>query len=334
MVGLSIIVPVYNVERYLRRCIDSILKQTFRDFEVILINDGSTDNSRTICNEYKRLDTRINIINQKNGGLSSARNEGLKKANGEYIAFVDSDDYISNNMFMKMMKLANEYNCDIVSCGYRRFEGKFCTNEESSEQIFKFSNREALNNYLLNYDDKDRKMDTVVWNKIYRRTLFNNIEFPEGKIYEDGYVTYKLLYKANNIIHIDDELYYYFQKSDSISNSKFSERDVKSYDDWRDIFRYIYIYEKSLSHLAGNKYIKKNIDIYIKLCKLKNEFNNVEEYKKNIKRDLIEDFDKLNSLQIDYDLRKELKLFKYNYKLVLASRSIDSIRSKFKVFIR
>ena len=246
MVGLSIIVPVYNVERYLRRCIDSILKQTFRDFEVILINDGSTDNSRTICNEYKRLDTRINIINQKNGGLSSARNEGLKKANGEYIAFVDSDDYISNNMFMKMMKLANEYNCDIVSCGYRRFEGKFCTNEESSEQIFKFSNREALNNYLLNYDDKDRKMDTVVWNKIYRRTLFNNIEFPEGKIYEDGYVTYKLLYKANNIIHIDDELYYYFQKSDSISNSKFSERDVKSYDDWRDIFRYIYIYMKKV----------------------------------------------------------------------------------------
>lgn len=255
MVQLSVIVPVYNVETYLKRCVDSILEQTFKEFEVILVDDGSLDNSSEICNKYSKSDKRVKVIHKKNGGLSSARNAGLNIAKGKYIAFIDSDDYISKDMFKTMINLAFSSNYDIVSCGFRRFYENSCNDSVCKGTIYKYRNIEPLANYLLEYDNVNRKIDTVVWNKIYKRELFNDITFPEGKIYED-------------------ELYYYFQRQDSISNSGFSENDVKSYDDWRDIFRFVYINANSLSSLAGNKYIKKNISIYIKIYKYKEKINN------------------------------------------------------------
>lgn len=325
MVQLSVIVPVYNVDIYLKRCVDSILEQTFEGFEVILVDDGSLDNSSEICNRYSESDKRVKVIHKKNGGLSSARNAGLNIAKGKYIAFIDSDDYVSKNMFKTMLNLALSNNYDIVSCGFKRFYEYSCNEAVCRGTIYKYSNIEALSNYLLEYDNINRKIDTVVWNKIYKRQLFNDITFPEGKIYEDGYVTYKLLYKANNIAHIDDELYYYFQRQDSISNSGFSENDVKSYDDWRDIFRFVYINTNSLSNLAGNKYIKKNINMYIKICKYKEKINNSKNYKISIKSDLVKDFKRLIKLDINKELRLELRLFMINYKLVIISRKLKQV---------
>lgn len=333
MVQLSVIVPVYNVESYLKRCVDSILEQTFEEFEVILVDDGSLDNSSEICNKYSESDKRVKVIHKKNGGLSSARNAGLNIAKGEYIAFIDSDDYVSKDMFKTMINLALSNNYDIVSCGFKRFYENSCNEPVCRGTIYKYSNIEALSNYLLEYDNVNRKIDTVVWNKIYKRELFNDITFPEGKIYEDGYVTYKLLYKANNIAHIDDELYYYFQRQDSISNSGFSENDVKSYDDWRDIFRFVYINANSLSSLAGNKYIKKNINMYIKICKYKRKNNNSQNYKRSIRSDLMEDFKKLIKLDINKESKLELRLFMINYRLVMVSRKLKQIIGQVRSFM-
>ena len=334
MVQLSVIVPVYNVESYLKRCVDSILEQTFEEFEVILVEDGSLDNSLEICNKYSESDKRVKVIHKKNGGLSSARNAGLNIAKGKYIAFIDSDDYVSKDMFKTMINLAFSSNYDIVSCGFRRFYESRCNESVCKGTIYKYSNIEALANYLLEYDNVNRKIDTVVWNKIYKRELFNDITFPEGKIYEDGYVTYKLLYKASNIAHIDDELYYYFQRQDSISNLGFSENDLKSYDDWRDIFRFVYINANYLSSLAGNKYIKKNISMYIKICKYKGKINNSQNYKRSIRSDLMEDFKRLIKLDINKELKLELRLFMINYRLVIISRKLKQISRLIRCSIR
>lgn len=334
MVQLSVIVPVYNVDIYLKRCVDSILEQTFEEFEVILVDDGSLDNSSEICNKYSESDKRVKVIHKKNGGLSSARNAGLNIAKGKYIAFIDSDDYVSKDMFKTMINLALSNNYDIVSCGFRRFYESRCNESVCKGAIYKYSNIEALDNYLLEYDNVNRKIDTVVWNKIYKRELFNDITFPEGKIYEDGYVTYKLLYKASNIAHIDDELYYYFQRQDSISNLGFSENDVKSYDDWRDIFRFVYINANSLSSLAGNKYIKKNISMYINICKYTGKINNSQNYKRSIRSDLMEDFKRLIKLDINKELKLELRLFMINYRLVIISRKLRQIIRQVRSFMR
>jgi glycosyltransferase involved in cell wall biosynthesis len=219
MVSLSIIVPIYNVEKYLEKCIKTILSQTYKDFELILVDDGSPDKCGIICDEYLKLDNRIRVVHKKNGGLSSARNAGLKIATGEYVAFVDSDDWIEKNMYKKLYREAKKNNGDIVQCKFLKVNEEYTQiNNNKIGNINIINNLEALNNLY-----NERYIETVVtWNKIYRRCLFDNIIFPEGKIHEDEFTTHKLLYKANKVVLIDEELYYYRQTPNSIMNSGFN----------------------------------------------------------------------------------------------------------------
>lgn len=212
---ISIIVPVYNVEKYIRRCIQSIINQTYKDIEIILVNDGSTDMSKSICDEYKKKDSRIILINKENGGLSDARNAGIRKARGKYLAFVDSDDFIHEKMLEKMYDRIIYDDSDMAVCGYiEYFEEK---TEKNRKYVYGKNGIITAEQYfesILN----DENIGNYAWNKLYKKKLFDNVFFPKGQAFEDINTTYKLVLLSNKISVVNEALYYYQQRDNSISN--------------------------------------------------------------------------------------------------------------------
>ena len=211
---ISVIVPVYNVEEYLPKCLDSILNQTFSNIEIICVNDGSTDGSRKILEEYKKRDFRIKIVDKKNGGLSSARNAGMKVATGEFYSFIDSDDWIDKTMLEKLYENITTLNTDISICAVHQFDE---TNQKIDDSnpyyTLEFFN-ETFNNRAFSYKDtKSFIMDVCVmaWNKLYRKSLVDecSAEFPDGLIFEDGPFFFSIFFKTNRVSIVRDFLYYY-----------------------------------------------------------------------------------------------------------------------------
>jgi len=222
MPTLSIIVPVYNVEEYLCECIDSIINQTFRDFELILVNDGSTDNCGMICDSYAQIDSRVRIIHQENKGLSNARNTGIDIAKGQYIAFVDSDDFVDSNMYEIMVRELSERNIDMVVCGVNPFrdnqykKSNYTVNKEivlSKDQCFEM---------ILSAGDI---ITTYAWNKVYKKEIFLNIRYPEGKHYEDIFVITDILSECDSVFVTSLKLYNYRKREGSITSSVYNKRD-------------------------------------------------------------------------------------------------------------
>ena len=216
---VSVIVPVYNVENYLEECISHIINQTYKNLEVILVNDGSTDTSALICTRWALLDNRIKVLNKLNGGLSSARNAGLDVAKGKIISFCDSDDYMHPEMLNRMLEIMERTKAEIVCCDY---VSTFFHELKKKVPYSIFDSNEAIS-YLM--DDKGYKC--FAWNKIYRKELFNIIRYPEGKLFEDIETTYKIFKTANRIAYLQEPLYYYRVREGSITKTKFS---VKNYD--------------------------------------------------------------------------------------------------------
>lgn len=230
MIKLSIIMPVYNVKNYIRKCIESVLEQKFIDYELILVDDGSNDGSGVICDEYSKKDKRIIVIHQKNKGLSGARNSGINIAKGEFIGFIDSDDWIHKNMYYDLVNIAIKEKSDIVQCGYIKTENEEENNILINNYINNYSNIEALYNlYNNNYP-----ITVVCWNKIYKKELFKDIQFPVGKIHEDEFTTHKLLYKAKKVTFIESQYYYYRQRSGSIMSEKFSPKSLDKLEALRE----------------------------------------------------------------------------------------------------
>ena len=220
---LSIIVPVYNVECFLKRCIESILNQDFDDFELILVNDGSPDNSGKICEQYSKSDKRIKYIYKKNGGLGSARNYGLSIAKGEYIGFVDSDDWITNDMYSFLINQAVKYNSDIVSASYMLTSGRPRINQKN--YYVKCFEGNSKIRYYIESGMKHRVADYSVCNKIYKKNLFDKIQFPEGQLYEDVITNLNLIKLANKYVKSNKITYFYFQDSNSITRDGFRLKD-------------------------------------------------------------------------------------------------------------
>jgi len=210
---ISIIVPIYKVEEYIKNCIDSIISQTYKNLEIILVDDGSPDNCGNICEEYSLKDKRIKVIHKKNGGLSSARNAGLDIASGEYIGFIDSDDWIEGDMYESLYNALVEHNADISVCGRYIVQGNRITTISDSEKAEVFTRREALSELVL---DEYSGMKNFAWDKLYKKELFENIRYPEGKYYEDIFTTYKLFSLSNKIVDIKSPKYYYLLREDSI----------------------------------------------------------------------------------------------------------------------
>lgn len=248
---ISVIVPVYNVENYLSRCIDSILAQTFSDFELILVDDGSTDLSGKICDEYEKKDSRIKVIHKENGGVSSARNCGLEKTKGKCLCFVDSDDWISSDYLKYLYFLIDKYNADIVSANYMLvYDEKSKFSLQSKIKVI--NNTSKILQYYMQQDKIHKKNDFPVWIKLYKKELFNDVKFPIGKIYEDNITNFKILQKCSCYVKTTRIIYAYFQRPHSITKSKLTEKHLALIDSSNEML-----------NLAGNH--KK----LIKLCKRK-----------------------------------------------------------------
>jgi glycosyltransferase involved in cell wall biosynthesis len=214
MIPISVIIPVYNVEKYLRRCLDSVINQTFRDLEIICVNDGSTDSSSEILEEYKSKDERIIVINKVNGGLSSARNAGMKVAQGEYIGFVDSDDWIDLDFFEKLYVAAKKHDADAACTGIKRVysSGKVLKKLDFSEEIL-------LRKCSEKYSYLEIPKKCYVWNKIYKKSEVErqNLLFKEGVTFEDCYFTIRFLYHSDKIVAVPNIYYNYWVNNKSIS---------------------------------------------------------------------------------------------------------------------
>lgn len=220
---ISVIVPVYKVEPYLSRCLDSIINQTYRNLEIILVDDGSPDRCGEICDEYARQDSRIRVIHKANGGLSDARNHGIDVAIGDYIAFVDSDDYVATDMYEKMLARLELDNSDMVVCNYYRFDEGSAPPKDGYIQLPDrvLTQDEAFDFYLQIGGDY-----VSAWNKLYKRTIFDDLRYPVGKIYEDTFVIHEVLNRCARISHLNEQFYYYVMRSGSILHATFSTKNL------------------------------------------------------------------------------------------------------------
>lgn len=243
---VSFVVPIFNVEKYLEQCVSSILSQTYDNIEVILVDDGSTDNSGKICDNFAQKDKRVKVIHKKNGGLSSARNAGLDALTGDYVVFTDSDDYVSSDMVQTMLNKLESTDSDLIMCNfaYTDENGNVTDNFTDGNESGEYDNNQLLSTIAAGWT-----FGAVAWNKIYKAKLFdNNLRFTEGKLAEDEFMAHRLLAKVKKAFVISDVLYYYRQRSGSIINSDFNIKKLDSLDALID--RVDFFYEINRQDLA------------------------------------------------------------------------------------
>lgn len=210
---VSVIIPIYNVEKYVDNCIESVLHQTHTDMEILLIDDGSIDNSGKVCDAYMEKDNRIKVVHKKNGGLSDARNSGIDLAIGEYIMFLDGDDYIHPQMVEILYKNLIQMDADMSACAYKKVEENQLDYGESidisNQEIDVFDRNGAIQNYY--------RVNVTAWAKLYKRFLFDKLRYPVGKFHEDEYLIHQLIYYSKRIVCTNAQLYYYVQRKGSIT---------------------------------------------------------------------------------------------------------------------
>ena len=225
MSKVSIVVPVYNVEEYLGKCVNSLIAQTYKNIEIILVDDGSPDNCPHICDELEKTDSRVKVIHKENGGLSSARNAGIRIATGDYIAFVDSDDYVKEKYIELLVNACVENNCSISACGYYEYYSADNYKTICGETAGVISSTDAIKDIFT----MKNEICVVAWNKLYAKKLFteNHIRYPEGKIHEDVFTTYKLCALTEKLAYVNEPLYYYVQRQTSIMGQSFSPKRLQ-----------------------------------------------------------------------------------------------------------
>lgn len=280
---ISIIIPVYKVEKYLEKCIESVLKQTYTNLQIILVDDGSPDNCGKICDEYAKKDSRIEVIHKANGGLSDARNVGISKAKGRYIGFVDSDDYIKEDMYEILLNLIKKYDADVSICNlYDVIDGNECIRNKENG-IREYSRLDILKEVLL-----DKNIQSYAWNKLYEKELFDEIKYPIRKKYEDIGTTFYLFEKCNKIVVTSEPEYYYLKRADSLVNN-ITESTILDYTEII-IQRYLYI-KQNIKELRkyNNYYLAKT------LITAHNDIENLE----NISEEMQQRYKKLYELVLE-----------------------------------
>lgn len=299
---ISVVVPIYNVEEFLEKCVDSILSQSYSNLEIILVNDGSKDNCLKICRDYELKDSRIVVIDKENGGLSSARNAGIDKATGKYIMFIDSDDYIEKTTVEKLYNNISSNGADISICNF----------------FYSYKNENIRNNAILNttIDDESKfsylygkySLQTIIsWNKLYKRELFNEIRYPDGLIHEDQYIICDLLDKSKKINYMTDEfLYYYVQRDNSIM----STFNINRFDVIKGLNRRIEFFESKKYDMLINRTKVEKIQLLYQLLK-ESKKGTVEDKNKYIikseEMDFKNTFRELKGAKLD--VKSKIKLF-------------------------
>ena len=296
MKKVSIVIPIYNVDRYLNQCIESIVNQTYRNIEIILVNDGSDDESGKICNEWEKRDARVKVLHQKNQGCSMARNNGMKVMTGEYFVFVDGDDVIVPNMIEKLVDKMESEKVESVFCKsqiIQEKESEMPRNKIHSKMIILNSVEAELK--LINHEECD-----AVWNGIYLTNLLRNLQFPIGRKNEDVFWKYLAISKCKNIGYIEDELYVYRVRGGSLTHVKFSNKDFDALDGVVERTQYIVQYYPQIKYPAITDLIAECMRYYMYIQK---NFNGEEKkealiklkgYRKKYKINIIKIFKEKN----------------------------------------
>ena len=247
---ISVIVPVYNVEQYLERCVDSIINQTYKNLEIILVNDGSTDNSGQLCDELAKKDDRIRVIHKKNGGLSDARNVGVDEAKAELIGFIDSDDYIDEDMYELLINNLKAANADLSMCGHYDVYNNVLEAQVVDKKTWELSPQEAIKMVM-----EAKILSVTAVNKLYKKSLFSELKFEIGKIAEDAFIMIKLLDKCNKIVATNEKKYYYVHRENSITTQKFSLKFlnvIEAYEQNKEIILEKYPELKEVAQMRMN----------------------------------------------------------------------------------
>lgn len=284
---ISIIVPIYNVEKYLKECIESLISQDYTNTEIILVDDGSKDKCSKICDEYSKKYSNIKVYHKENGGLSDARNYGIKKANGKYICFVDSDDFVKKDYISSLYNNLKKYNVQISACGYSHYysDKKIINkNYQNIEQKYEKDEAQIYLN-LIGY------FNVAAWNKLYNKDLFKDIEFPKGKKSEDMFIMYKIIEKAGSIYYSSTEKYLYRQREGSITKSNNinidcieASKEIYSYFENKNRTKVLpYVAQQTAFTIIGvyNAILCRNYD----KAKMKELRKLVKEIKKNLTYD-------------------------------------------------
>ena len=275
---ISIIVPVYNVENYLKECVDSILKQTYDNIEVIIVDDGSTDNSGKICDEYAKLDARVKVIHKKNGGLADARNTGLRYVTGNFVGFVDSDDFIEKDMYDFLYKKIKEFNADIAVCSSYDYYGDFGKHNKIDNIKIECDNKKAYEIMVT-----PKYFGCGVWNKLYKRKIIEGIEFPYGRINGEDFIWIsKVLLNTNKVYYESIPKYYYRYRKDSLSRKK--ELGMGLVESIKEFMDMIENNDNEMYKLTVNTYVLACFQIYNNCIKLKNNNEKKSWAKEEIKK--------------------------------------------------
>lgn len=306
---VSVIVPIYNVENYLRRCVDSIIMQTFEDLEIILVDDGSPDGCPAICDEYARQDSRVRVLHKPNGGLSDARNTGIEFATGEYLAFIDSDDWIDADTIELLYTLCLRYDVPLAECSYRNiYSNRIVEETDCTAEIRVEDSIFALSSML---DWKYFK--SMACNKLYHHTLFDNIRFPKGLYHEDEYTTYKLFWKAKKLLYVDVSKYNYDRSREDAITFGYSVRKLDCVFAFRE--RLDFIKDAGAPELE-----KKLADAYCWVLfenLYKCHIHNIHPQNEKLKRCIscaVEDADKLLAIPVNTHYTGQLKSIQSGYK--------------------
>lgn len=260
MAKISVIVPVYNVEPYLNRCVDSILTQSFTDFELILVDDGSPDNCPAICDEYAKKDERVHVIHQENGGLSSARNAGIDWAfansDSEWLTFIDSDDWVHTDYLKQLFETAMQAKVDIGICNFVRSKEPMELNNDLKWTAY------SPEDFFV----KMQVLSTIACAKLYKKELFIDLRFPLGRYHEDEFITHRALFNVEKIAFLDEPLYFYFINESSITSSRWNEKRFKDASDAYTI-EYDYLLSRGF-YRACNCVARAHIDLLKTICSM------------------------------------------------------------------
>lgn len=280
---ITIVVPVYKVEKYLKRCVISILNQTYTDFELLLVDDGSPDNCGKMCDEYANKDSRIFVIHQKNSGLSAARNTGLnwfyEQKRSDYITFVDSDDWLHPEYLRLLMNGITENNVKISVCNYKRVNTETPHENYGNVEYELTSPEDFLVNHSWQYN--------YAWGKLYHKSVFANIRYPVGKNFEDTFTTYKVLHKCDKISYTDLQLYYYLRNEQGISRSPWRPSELVIFDAMQEQLKFYK--EKGLQKAYDKEFelfVHHHAYQIVRIKENKNDFKNNKSTLKKIKKTL------------------------------------------------
>lgn len=319
---ISIIVPVYNVERYIEKCVESIISQTFRNIEIIIVDDGATDRSGVIADQLATRDQRIRVIHKQNGGLSSARNEGVVYAKGKFLMFIDSDDYIASNMCEVLYKHAIDNSCDLVECGVIKVYVNHNRIEVPCAHKTVMTGRDATIAYL----DRSKNIQSCVVLSLYNKEIFTDIRFEDGRLHEDGWFKYKALYNSKRVCLIPDALYYYVQEREgSIMTVNLKEKNVRDvFDAFYERWKYFERRQDSeLAELSKVVYLNNLLSYHYSIGAMMKDKEVVKKLRKEI-RDILKSYK--NYIFSSPLLRKNLHKYLIYFYLYRVSTFISNKR--------